>query len=209
MYHLYGFSTQNTMKPLYVLDALMEECGTAFEFHYVDLTRGENKTESFRRMTPVGKVPVLEHNGMTLFESGTICRYVADSEYSAMFPQDKPKRAQVDQWMEFFSCHPGRWLTTVYFEKIIKPKARLGDSNQASIDAALKLLRLQLPVVEAHLANTRWLANNTLSIADLTALAYLEQCAVIGFPLGDYRHIKEWFDRMEALPSVARARGRL
>ncbi len=27
MYHLYGFYTQNSMKPLYVLDALAEECG--------------------------------------------------------------------------------------------------------------------------------------------------------------------------------------
>lgn len=209
MYHLYGFFTQNTMKPLYVLDALAEECGTDFEFHFVDLAKGEHKNEDFGRMTPVGKVPVLEHKGMTLFESGAICRYVADAEYSALFSQDKAKRAQTDQWMEFFSCHPGRWLNTLYFEKIIKPKMRIGESNQASIDEALKFLQLQLPVVDEHLAKTEWLANNTLSIADLTALAYLEQCSLVGFPLADYAHIKDWFDRMEALPSVVRTRGRL
>jgi len=209
MYHLYGYFTQNSLKPLYVLDALEEECGTDFEFHFVDLAKGEHKTEDFGKMTPVGKVPVLKHDGMTLFESGAICRYLADSEYSALFPQDKAKRAQVDQWMEFFSCHPGRWLNSIYFEKIIKPKAGMGESNQASIDEALKFLHMQLPIVDAHLANTRWLANNTLSIADFTALAYIEQCGMIGFPLADYSHIKEWFDRMEAQPSVARTRGRL
>lgn len=209
MYHLYGFFSQHTMKPLYVLDALADECGTAFEFHFVDLIKGEHKTEAFDKLTPVGKVPVLEHKGMTLFESGAICRYVADSEYSALFPQDKAKRAQVDQWMEFFASHPGRWLNTIYFEKIIKPSAGWGESNQASIDEAIKFLHQQLPVVDKHLANTRWLANNTLSIADLTALAYIEQCGPIGFPLADYAHIKEWLDRMEALPSVARTRGRL
>ncbi len=209
MYHLYGFFSQHTMKSLYVLDALAEECGTAFEFHFVDLTKGEHKTEAFGKLTPAGKVPVLEHKGMTLFESDAICRYVADSEYSALFPQDKAKRAQVDQWMEFFANQPGRWLNTIFFEKIIKPGAGWGESNQASIDESIKFLHQQLPVLDKHLANTRWLANNTLSLADLTALAYIEQCGPIGFPLADYTHIKEWFDRMEALPSVARTRGRL
>lgn len=209
MYRLYGYFTQNSLKPLYVLDALEEECGTDFEFHFVDLAKAEHKTEEFRKMTPVGKVPVLEHNGATLFESGAICRYLADSEYSALFPQDKVKRAQVDQWMEFFSCHPGRWLSSLFFEKVIKPKAGMGESNQASIDEALKFLHMQLPIVDAHLANTRWLANNTLSIADFAALAYLEQSGLTGFPLADYGHIKEWFDRMEELPSVALTRGRL
>lgn len=209
MYHLYGFFTQNTMKPLYVLDALKEECGTNFEFHFVDLGKGEHKTDAFARMTPVGKVPVLEYNGTTLFESGAICRFLADAENSVLFPGDQVKRAQVDQWMEYFSCHPGRWLNSIFFEKIIKSKAGLGESNQASIDEALKFLHIQLPVVDAHLANSRWLANNSLSIADFTALAYIEQCGPVGFPLADYRHINEWFGRMEALPSVARARGRL
>lgn len=209
MYHLYGFFTQNSMKPLYVLDALQEDCGTKFEFHFVDLAKAEHKTESFSKKTPVGKVPVLEYDGTFLFESGAICRFLADAENSELFPQNKGKRAQVDQWMEYFSCHPGRWLNTIFFEKIIKPKAGLGETDEASIEEAHRFLGMQLPIVDAHLTDNRWLANNALSIADLTALAYIEQTAMIGFSLSDYPHIKEWLDRMEALPSVARARGRL
>ena len=73
MYRLHGFYTQNTMKTLYVL----EELGVDFEYCFVDLMKGENRTDAFRAMTPVGKVPVLEHDGEFLFESGAICRYVA------------------------------------------------------------------------------------------------------------------------------------
>lgn len=209
MYHLYGFYTQNSMKPLYVLDALAEESGTAFEFHFVDLSKGENKTEAFAKLTPVGKVPVLEHNGQSLFESGAICRYVAAAENSALFPLDKMQRAQVDQWMEFFSCHPGRWLTSIFFEKIIKPMAGFGEPNVANIEEATKFAHQQFEILDTHLGSSRWLANNALSIADLTALAYVEQCGQIGFPLADYPQVKAWFDRLEALPSVARSRGRI
>ena len=84
MYRLHGFFTQNSMKPLYVLEGL----GVGFEFCYVDLMTGENRSEAFRAMTPVGKVPVLEHDGEYLFESGPMCRYVASVEKSPLYPEN-------------------------------------------------------------------------------------------------------------------------
>ena len=76
MFHLYGFFTQNTRKVLYVLS----ELGADFEFHFVDLGKGEQRSDDFRAKTPVGKVPLLVHDGHSLFESGAICRYVANVE---------------------------------------------------------------------------------------------------------------------------------
>jgi len=63
MFNLYGFFTQNTLKTLYVL----EEVGADFEFHFVNLGTGEQKSEEFAEKTPMAKVPVLEHNGEHLF----------------------------------------------------------------------------------------------------------------------------------------------
>ena len=97
MFRLHGFFTQNTLKTLYVL----EEIGAEYAFCYVDLTRGANRSDEFRGMTPVGKVPVLEHEGEFLFESGAICRYAASVVKSPLYPADKMDRARVDQWMTF------------------------------------------------------------------------------------------------------------
>ena len=66
MYRLHGFYTQNTLKTLYVL----EELGVEFEFRFVDLAKGENRSQEFRALNPAGRVPVLEHDGQFLFESG-------------------------------------------------------------------------------------------------------------------------------------------
>ena len=136
MYRLHGFFTQNTMKPLYVL----EELGVDYEYRFVDLVKGENRSDEFQKMTPASKVPVLEHDGEFLFESGPICRYVSSVEKSPLYPADKLQRARVDQWMTFFTCHPGRWLTTLYFEKIIKPAAKLGEPDADSCEQATSLL---------------------------------------------------------------------
>jgi glutathione S-transferase len=205
MYRLHGFFTQNSMKPLYV----MEELGVDFEFNYVDLGSGANRTDEFRKMTPVGKVPVLEHDGEFLFESGAICRYVATLEKSPLFPADKLERARVDQWMTFFTCHPGRWLTEIYFEKVIKPMARMGETDEARCEKAAHFAHQQFKVLDRWLDERDWLANDTLSIAEPFAFGYMEQCRPIGFPLSDYPNVQDWFDRIEARDSVARARARV
>ena len=205
MYRLHAFFTQNSMKPLYVL----EELGVDFEFCYVDLMTGENRTEAFGQMTPIGKVPVLEHDGQVLFESGPICRYVASEEKSPLFPADKLERARVDQWMSYFTCHPGRWLTSIFFERIVKPKANLGETDEAACEEAARFVHQQFGNLEAWLARNSWLANDRFSIADTFALAYMEQVKWIDISLDDYPSIQAWFSRLEALESVERARARV
>lgn len=202
MYKLHAFFTQNSMKPHYVL----EELGVDFEFCYVDLMTGANRTPEFQRMNPIGKVPVLEHDGEFLFESGAICRYVASNEKSPLFPADKLQRARVDQWMTYFTCHPGRWLTSIFFERIVKPRANLGSTNEAACEEAANFVHQQFKNLESWFGKTAWLANDAFSIADIFALGYVEQVHAIDFPLDDYPRIQAWFARLEGLDSVARAR---
>ncbi len=202
MYRLHGFFTQNTMKTLYVL----EELGVEYEFVYVDLARAENRTDEFRKMNPAGKVPVLEHDGEFLFESGPICRYVASLEKSPLYPADKLQRARVDQWMTFFTCHPGRWLTNIFFEQVIKPIAGMGKPDKASCEKSVKFVEEQFRIVDDWFEHTDWLANDAFSIADSFALAYVEQVHAIKFPLDDYPRIKAWFERLDARDSTVRAR---
>lgn len=205
MYRLHGFFTQNTLKTLYVL----EELGVDYEFCFVDLLQRENRTDSFLKMNPIGKVPVLEHDGEFLFESGPLCRYVASVEKSPLYPADKLQRARVDQWMTYFTCHPGRYLTRLFFEQVLKSKAGLGEPDAAACEEAVKFAHQQLKVVDDWLEHTDWLANDALSIADSFALGYVEQVHPIGFPLDDYPRVKAWLERLEARDSTARARAQV
>lgn len=202
MYRLHGFFTQNTLKTLYVL----EELGVEYEYVFVDLVRGANRTDEFRAMTPVGKVPVLEHENGTLFESGAICRFVASDAKSPLYPADKLERAKVDQWMTFFTCHPGRWLTELYFEKIMKPAAGLGETNLEHCAQAERFVTAQLKAVERHLAEREWLANGVMSIAEPFALAYLEQAARVGYDLSVFPRVNNWFERIDQRPAASRIR---
>lgn len=205
MFQVYGFYTQNTRKVLYVLAELDAE----FEFHFVDLGKGENRSAEFRAKTPVGKVPLLEHDGRTLFESGAICRYVASVSETPLFPTARMDRAQVDQWMDYFTCHAGRWLTTLYFEQVMKPKVGLGDPDAATIEEGRKFAQSALKAVERQLDSAKYLANDRLSIADLFAFAYVEQCRDIDFSLDKLPAVAAWQNRIESRGSIARARALL
>ena len=205
MFRLYGFFTQNSLKALYVL----EESGVEFEFDFVNLAEGEQKTEEFAQKTPVGKVPVLEHDGEYLFESGAICRYVANATDSPLYPADKMQRARVDQWMDFFSCHLGRWFSTLYFEVVIKPKFNLGEPDIAGIEEAKTFATQQLSMLDVQLEKSDWLANDALSIADLFAFAYIEQHKTVDFSLDEFPNVQAWFERIESRESIANARARL
>lgn len=205
MFHLYGFNTQNSLKALYVL----EEVGADFEFHFVNLGKGEHKSQEFAQKTPMGKVPVLEHNGEHLFESGAICRYVANVTDSPLYPADKMQRARVDQWMDFFTCHLGRWFNQLYFEDVIKPKFNLGEPDEAGKKEAVKFANEQLRTLDEQLQGREWLANDALSIADLFAFAYVEQYRAVNFPIDDYVNVKAWVERIESRESIANARAKL
>jgi len=205
MYHLFGFSTQNTLKPLYV----MEELGVDFDFKYMDLFKGEQKDENFLKLNPVGKVPVLQFDGESLFESGAICRYVANEEKSSLYPEDPFKRAKVDQWMDFFSIHLGRWLSTLFFEKVLKEKADLGPVNVEKCAEAVKFAEQQMGIIDKILTENTYLSGDQLTIADLFAFAYIEQVKTCDFSLTPFPHVNAWMEKLDQRDSIKRARQRI
>lgn len=205
MYRLHGFPTQNSLKPLYVL----EELGVEYEFQYVDLFQGEHKGEAFLKLNPVGKVPVLEFGDESIFESGAICRYVANQAGSPLYPQDALARGKVDQWMDFFSLHLGKWLSTLFFENVIKEKAGAGQPDAEKCDEAYNFTLEQMAIIDAHLANNKYFIGDTLTIADLFAFAYIEQVKAIDFSLDKYPHVKAWFDGFDSRDSIARVRSKV
>ena len=202
MYRLYGFGTQNTFKALYVL----EELGIDYDFQFVDLFKGEQKQEDFLKLTPMGKVPLLQLDDDCIFESGAICRYAANQARSPLYPEDALQRAKADQWIDFFSIHLGKWLSTLFFENAIKEKAGMGKADPETCKEAHNFVLQQMAIVDDHLANNPYFSGESLSIADLFAFAYIEQVETFDFSWNDFPHVKVWFDKLDNRDSIKRAR---
>lgn len=204
MYKLYASTTFNTTKVLYVL----EELDASYEIEYVDVFDRENRPTEYLEQAPYGKIPIFFVGDETIFESATICRYITTHDLSPLYPTDAMQRAKVDQWIDFFNCHTGRWLTTLIFERMIK-KIIGREEDQKTCDEALGFLPSQLKTLDEWLTKHTWLAGDNLSIADFFALAYLEHADEIGVDLAPYPQILKWLDALNSRPSVKSARTKL
>lgn len=69
---LYG----SAMSTARVLVTILEK-ELPYELILVDISKGEHKTEEYKKLQPFGKVPVLDDDGFLMFESRAICRYLA------------------------------------------------------------------------------------------------------------------------------------
>src|SRR5258708_9662858 len=87
-YTLYCFAQSgNAYKPALAL-AL---AGADWAPRFVDYFKGETSTPEYRAINVMGEVPVLEHRGHRLSQSGVILDYLADS-LGAFGPADAAER---------------------------------------------------------------------------------------------------------------------
>lgn len=68
---LYG-SAMSTSR---VLATILEK-ELPYEFILIDIAKGDQKSEEYRKLQPFGKVPVLDDDGFLMFESRAICKYL-------------------------------------------------------------------------------------------------------------------------------------
>ncbi len=88
--------------------AVANELGLDLNIVDVDI-QAETKTETFLAMNPNGKVPVLDDDGMILWESRAINVYLAAKKpEQSLYPEDPAIRAVVDQWSYWGAIHFGR-----------------------------------------------------------------------------------------------------
>lgn len=82
------------------LDNLNTNVYDLVEFQYIDMSKGEHKSEKFLKINPMGDVPALVENDETMIESGAILLHLAERHQSDvdLIPHDEK---QYLQWMVF------------------------------------------------------------------------------------------------------------
>lgn len=203
MTKIYGFKQSfNTTKVLYTA----EEIGMEYEYINFDGAKGEHRSPEHKLRHPLCKTPTLEDNGKHLFESATICKYLAEKENSPLLPKDLWEKSIVDQWMNFNALHPGRWIATLAFEKLLKPKYNMGPSNEEVIKEAEGFLQQQLPILNEQFGKGRFYLEDQITIADTFSFAYLEILNMVGINYSDYENLSRWIQEMSERPAILKVK---
>ena len=204
---LYSLPTPNGVK----VSIMLEEIGLPYEVHLVDFGKDDQKTPEFLSLNPNGKIPaILDPNGpggkpLPLFESGAILEYLADKT-GRLLPADEAGRWQALQWVMFQMGGIGPMFGQVgFFHKFA---GRDYEDKRPRDRYAAESKRL-LAVLDAHLANRKWMMGDTYTIADISIfpwvrnlVGFYEAGDLVGF--SEFRNVKRVLDAFVARPAVAR-----
>ncbi len=166
--------------------------GVQVEEKVIDMMAGEQKTETYRRLNPMGKVPTLvRSDGKALFESHAIAVEVARG--TSALPADRA--AEIAQWMFFDCAHFSGPLGTLTFQKLFCP-----EPDDAVVKDALAQYRRFAQVLEDALGDRPFLVADVPTIADSGLVASLTYAAPCGVPLSETPKLQAWRERLERLP---------
>jgi len=180
---IYGDTNSgNCLKVKWVCDRL----ALPYTWIGVDTLKRETRTTQFLKLNSAGQVPAVElDDGRMLAESNAIIRYLARG--SDLIPADAFAAAKMDEWLfwEQYSHEP--YVAVCRFQMVYLGKA----SSDLDPDK-IKRGYAALARMEHQLAATRFLVGDTLSLADVSLLAYTRLAHEGGFQLGGYAAVRRW-----------------
>ncbi|HZT34507.1 MAG TPA: glutathione S-transferase N-terminal domain-containing protein, partial [Nitrososphaera sp.] len=92
MLKLYDFPMSPRARKVRIV---LAEKGLQYEKVTIDITKGEQKKPEFLAINPYGKVPALQDDGVTLYESTIIMEYLNDKyPHPPLLPLDPGQRAR-------------------------------------------------------------------------------------------------------------------
>lgn len=185
----------NTQKVLFLLEELKApytrlDYGRTFE--------GTTLTSEYKAINPTQKVPTLRVGDLTIWESHTILRYIANTHAAhALYPEDPAARTMVERWMDWALAS----LNPAYLAGF--KEAKLPKEEQS--EATAKLLSSELSLLDAHLADKEWVSGAAFSLADICLGPIVRRCLNFPHAKPELPHLHQWMKRIEAKPAFAAA----
>jgi glutathione S-transferase len=169
---------------------------TPYQFRSIDLMANENLGADFLRINPLGKVPVLKHEGLIIRQSADSLRYLA--EVTGKFgPQGWQEEARVGEWVGYCVDFLTFGLSRLRFINLFT------DGMPEVFAYFKKTADRGLPIIEAHLQDHEWLAAGRPTYADIVAYPGMNMLADAGYDWDDYPASAAWMRRFEKLPHFA------
>lgn len=165
-----------------------------------------------KQLNPFEKVPVFEHDGVVIYETEAICRYLDRVFAGTSLSPSKPKElAWMDQWMSAAVCYFDSAIIRRYVLEYAFPKGKEGEIRKDVIAQAEKDINAYLMIMTEALKRYDYFSGSAAGIADyliMPMLDYLNNGVVPTRLLNNYPTVKEYFDRMHQRPSCQQVLGK-
>lgn len=176
----------------------LEEAGLPYEERLIP--QGAQEAPEHRRIQPFGQVPVIEEDGLTLFESGAILLHIGERA-ETLLPRDAQARANAIQWVfaALNSIEPHLWtiaLIDIFYAHEEWAKLRR--------PGALAFAERRLDALSARLGERDYLDSDQFTAGDLMMTTVLEIARHTGL-VAERPNLDAYAKRCKARPAYQRA----
>lgn len=198
-------------QPSRALKALLVAGNVPHNDRHLDMMKGEHKSEEIKKLQPAGWLPfITNEDGMPLYESGALLRYVATKFPSChkYYPEGFETRAQVDCGLDFTGTFVRPKFigafAPIFFGKMqgkeITPEIIAGvKENRGKVKECLGLMETSL-----KMRGQKYCSGDVISIGDFQCYCQVYDIYYMGIPeiLDEFPLCKEWFNLVGSEPGL-------
>jgi glutathione S-transferase len=189
----------------------LEEKRAGYELREVEIFGPAGVPAEHLERHPFGRIPVLDHDGLRLYETAAITRYVDESFPGApLQPAAPAARATMNQIISVLDAYAYRPIIWGVFVQRVSVPGEGGQPDEQAVERALPVAAKCLEVLQAQLGDRRYLVGDTLTLADLHAapmLMYFAATPEGKQMLADHPRLARWLADVLARASVTRTKG--
>ena len=185
----------------------LEELGVPYEKVVLDLQKQEQRKPEFLKLNPNGKVPLLVHDGVPIFESIAILMHLGET-YGVdkkLFPAPGLQRAEAFKWLAWLNVSVGAAISRFFHntsERIPKEQ-----HNDKAAEAAKAEAHALLKILDGALEGKSYLVGDTFTLVDVQASSWCWYFTHFGFDLAPYKSITAYTARCMSRPKAKAALG--
>ena len=190
MFQLYADSTPNARK----VSIMLEEINENYQVSLIDIDKGDQFREDFKKISPFSKIPVLKNlkTGESYFESGAILIYLAN--YSGDFYGEN--KDLTNQWLMIQMAYVGPMIGQHHqFHHYHPGKSSFGE------DRYFQIAKTIYERLDDHLMHNEYLAK-TYSIADIATFPWIARHPIHDIGLKKYPNLTRWYNLIKIRPAV-------
>jgi glutathione S-transferase len=178
---------------------LCEELGQPFELEPWGAGYRPTEVPEFRALNPNAMVPVLVDGDAVLWESNTICRYLAGKHgREDLLPRDALARARVEQWMDWQAGELNNAWRYAFMGLVRRSPAH---QDPQAIAAGVQGWNRHMEILDAQLRATgAWAAGAAFTLADIVLGLSANRWLMTPMAPPELAAVAAWIERLAGRP---------
>lgn len=158
----------------------------------------------YRELNPNGLVPMIEDDGLVLWESNAIVRYLGarHAPGTPWYPSDPVARAKADKWMDWTTSSFATPFRPLFWGLLRTPPEQ---QDWVAINAAQKACAQLLSIADQTLACQPFLSGQEPGMGDVPLGSFVYAWFEMPIERPEMRHLRAWYERLQERPAYQAA----